>query len=344
MLLAALCLQSSFLTHPLYLDEAKPEVRSAEHILLLHDDLEGLPLPYGRGREATLALATSLREQLEGGADFAALALAYSNSSTAQNRGVLGSYPPGMLAEPMGTWLWGAELGELSPVFDSPRGVHLLRRIETHAGVLMIQLDGSSNATRAEAADLIEQLAAGAEFSELARKHSDDLESASRGGQYKVFERGAHDVLLKAAAFSAEVGEVVGPLESPLGLHILKRVEPDSLPRELWEDNFIRARAIVVAHLKAFGVDPGISRTQTEALALAEEVLQRVERGEDFAEIAARFNDDPGGLDRRGDLGWVYRHNPDLPHFMQRLYLIEPGSFLEPIQTPAGYVVVRRER
>jgi parvulin-like peptidyl-prolyl isomerase len=344
MLLAALCLQASFLSNPLYLDEAKPEVRSAEHILLLHDDLEGLPLPRGRGHEATLALAASLREQLEAGADFASLALAYSNSSTAQHGGVLGSYPPGMLAEPMGTWLWGAEVGELSPVLDSPRGIHLLRRVETHAGVLMIQLEGGSNATRAEAEGLLTQLAEGADFGELARKHSDDLESASRGGQYKVFERGARDVLLKAAAFSAEVGEVIGPLESPLGLHILKRVEPESLPRELWEDNFIRARALVVAHLKALAVDPGIVRTQTEALGLAEEVVQRVERGEDFEEIAARFNDDPGGTGRRGDLGWVYRYNPDLPHFMQRLYLIEPGTFLEPIQTPAGYVVVRRER
>ena len=343
MLLAALCLQSSFLTNPIYLGDTKPEVRSAEHILLLHDDLEGLPIAYGRDRAATLELAEALHKQLEAGADFTALSRSYSNSSTAKHGGVLGSYPEGMLAEPMGSWLFEAEVGELSPVIDSPRGVHLLRRIETHAGVLMIQLDGSSSATRAEAADLIEQLEAGADFAELARKHSDDLDSASRGGMYKVFERGARDVLLKAAAFSAEVGQVVGPLETPLGLHILKRVAPESLPRELWEDNFIRARALVVAHLKALGVDPDLNRTQSDALALAEEVLERVERGEDFEEIAARFNDDPGGLERRGDLGWVYRYNPDLPHFMQRLYLIPPGEFLEPIQTPAGYVVVRRE-
>jgi parvulin-like peptidyl-prolyl isomerase len=344
MLLAALCLQASFLSHPLYLDESPPELRSAQNILILHDDLEGMTLPYGRGHDEAMKLAETLHERLEQGADFAQLALEYSNSRTARNHGILGSYPEGMLSEPVNSWLFEAQQGELSPVLDSSKGIHILRRIETHAGVLTIQLADKSEGSRTLAATIIEQLAGGADFGELARKHSVELTSASRGGAYTVFERGSHDVMLKAAAFEAEVGEVVGPLESPLGLHILKRVEPESIAPELWENNFIRIRAIVISHLKALGADPGISRTQTEALSLAEQVVKRVGEGEDFAEIASRFNDDPGGLERRGDIGWVYRPNPDLPGFLQRLYLQPVGSMLEPVRTPAGYVVVLREK
>ncbi len=344
MLLAALCLQASFLSHPLYLDEAKPELRSAQNILILHDDLEGMTLPYGRDHAQALELATSLRAKLAAGADFAQMAREFSNSRTARNGGTLGSFPGGMLSEPVNSWLFEAEVGELSGVLDSPKGLHILRRIETYAGVLMIQVAGTGAESRALATEIFSKLEAGADFAELALAHSVDLDSAQRGGAYRVFERGSRDVLLKAAAFEAGLGELIGPIETPLGLHIMKRVAPESLPKELWEDNFIRIRAVVVAHLKALNVDPSLNRTQSEAKALAEEVIQRVAQGEDFAEIAARFNDDPGGKQRAGDVGWVYRYNPDLPHFLQRLFLQPPGSMLEAIKTPAGYMVVRREQ
>ena len=343
MLIAALCLQASFLAHPLYLDTEKPRLRSAQNILILHDDLEGLTETYNRDHDAALALAKSLHSQLEAGADFLLLARQHSNSRTALGDSSLGSYPPGMLAEPVNSWLFAAELGELSGVLDSPRGIHILRRIETHAGVLMIQLARPDADSQELAQSIIEQLSGGAEFADLAREHSVERESAERGGAYRVFERGSHDVLLKAAAFHAEQGQVTGPLATPLGLYILKRVAPDSLPKELWEDNFIRIRAVVISHVMALGADPLRPRTIQEALKMAQDVVRRVNEGEDFAEIAGRFNDDPGGKARRGDVGWVYRHNPDLPPFLQQLYLKPAGTMLEPIQTPAGYIIVRRE-
>lgn len=343
MLAAALCLQASLLVQPLFLDEERPELRSAQHILLLHDDIEGLPLPLGRDHEETVELAHALHARLAEGADFSEAARRYSSARTGRTGGSLGTYPRGVLGEPLDSWLFSAELGELSPVFDTDRGVHLLRRVETHAGARILQLPDDSPSSRELAAELLEELAAGADFQALAREHSADAASAQRGGDYKVFERGSRDALLKAAAFEARVGEVVGPIETPLGLYLLQRVAPEALAPELWEDNLIRARAILVSHLSALGVDPDIDRTQTEAKDLAERIVRQVEAGEDLAEIAARFNDDPGGKERAGDLGWIHRHHPDLPHFFQQLYLKPPGTLLDPIQTPAGYVVIRRE-
>ena len=70
--------------------------------------------------------------------------------------------------------------------------------------------------------------------------------------------------------------------------------------------------------------------------------MRKVKAGEDFNEIAARFNDDPGGLERRGYLGWIHRQNPDLPTFFGRLFLAAPGTLTEPALTPSGIVVLRR--
>ena len=344
MLLASLCLQASLLAHPLYLEEAKPELRAAQHILLLHDGLDGLPFSQGRGHDEALALMEELHARIVKGEDFGELAKQYSSARTASSYGSLGSFPKGMLKEPFDGFLFGSELEELSPILDLPTGLHLIKRVEPYAAILQIQLDAKVAESRDLAQELRVKLDGGADFGELARAHSTDAVSAARDGKFRVFERGSNDSLLKLAAFRASMGEVVGPIETPLGLHLIQRVEPASLPPELWDDNFIRVRGILVSHLNALGVDPDINRTQSEAKDLAEEVIRRVNGGESFSEIAARFNDDPGGKDRAGNLGWVHRENPDLPHFFSSLFMAKPGTLSPAYLTPAGVVVLQRER
>ena len=77
----------------------------------------------------------------------------------------------------------------------------------------------------------------------------------------------------------------------------------------------------------------------------AEEIARRVGAGEeDFAVIAARLNDDPGGKERAGDLGWIHRGNPDLPLFLTLLFNAEPGTVSRPYVTEYGIVLLQRER
>jgi len=343
MLLAALCLQGSLLVHPLYLEKAKPELRALRHVLILHDDLEGEGGPWGRNHDQGLELMRGLRERAVAGEDLGELARTFSNALTSRSYGSLGCFPRGMLRETFDDFLFSAEMGELGPILDLPSGLHLLERVETHAAVLQIQLDGTGPEARELADDLLARLRAGADFAELAREHSVEEESAARGGRFRVFERGSRDTLLKLASFRAPVGELVGPVETPLGLHILRRVEPEGFPRELWEDNFIRARGILITHIGALEAEPTLNRIFSEAQAQGEEVVRRVQGGEAFAEIAARFNDDTGGKERGGDLGWIHRHNPDLPRFLEPLFLLPPGSLHGPVATSRGVVVLYRE-
>jgi peptidyl-prolyl cis-trans isomerase C len=80
-----------------------------------------------------------------------------------------------------------------------------------------------------------------------------------------------------------------------------------------------------------------------DAERLATEIRDRVRAGEDLAAIAAEYDDDPGGRERAGDLGWLHRGNPRLAPVLAELFKSEPGELIGPVLTRGGYVVARRE-
>lgn len=339
MILATLCLQSSLLFAPLHLEPERPELRSVEHIVLLHDEVEGLVRKPGRSLEQTLELAGELARHLDGGAEFAMLADRYS--STGPGTAILGSFVQGALAPELDQFLFRAELDGHSAPIATAGGVILLHRIETHAAVRTIQIDGRNAASRARADEVATRLANGEDFGTLAKEFSNDVESAAREGRLAVFERGPQDVLLKAAAFKLQVGQWVGPLDSPVGLHFLLREDPVTYPIELWEDNFARLRTILIRH--KLSIEGPHERSVNDAQVLAESLVSLLEAGRDGAELAKNFDEDEGGKARQGDLGWVHRRSPDLPNFLTPAFLLAPGEWMQPQSTNLGYVVVMRE-
>jgi len=75
---------------------------------------------------------------------------------------------------------------------------------------------------RDQAQDLLEQARAGEDFSELATIYSEDPGSAENGGDLGYFTRDQMVAPFSEAAFSADVGDIVGPVNSNFGLHIIK--------------------------------------------------------------------------------------------------------------------------
>ncbi len=79
--------------------------------------------------------------------------------------------------------------------------------------------------TRLDAEDLISRIQNGADFAELAQDYSEDTGSASNGGDLGFFERGMMVKPFEEAAFSAKINEIMGPVESPYGIHIIQVLE-----------------------------------------------------------------------------------------------------------------------
>lgn len=86
----------------------------------------------------------------------------------------------------------------------------------------------------AKAADLREQLVKGADFEELAAKHSDDSLSSGKGGDLGFNRRGSQTHLivppLEEKIFSMEPGTISDVAQTPLGYEIVK-LEEKRLPK-----------------------------------------------------------------------------------------------------------------
>ena len=75
--------------------------------------------------------------------------------------------------------------------------------------------------TRQDIQDIYDQIIQGADFEELA-KESDDSGSKDKGGDLGYFGKGTMVKPFEDAAFSAQVGDVVGPIETQHGLHVIE--------------------------------------------------------------------------------------------------------------------------
>ncbi len=142
---------------------------------------------------------------------------------------------------------------ELSKPGDRVRASHILIRVTDTR---------SADDAKAAAARIREQIVEGkAEFAELARQHSDDA-SKDAGGAMGWVAPGELLPSLDAALFALPAGEVSQPIETKLGVHILKTEERRSaaslnlleanqaVERQLFDQKFNAAMAKWLEELK----------------------------------------------------------------------------------------------
>ena len=122
--------------------------------------------------------------------------------------------------------------------------------------------------TESEALALIEDLANGADFAELAREHSTGP-SGPNGGQLGWFSAGMMVPEFEAAAAALETGGISEPVQTQFGWHVLilnetRQAEAPSLEdvRAELEDGLRRAR--MDAHLEAFMAEAEIERPELD--------------------------------------------------------------------------------
>ena len=75
------------------------------------------------------------------------------------------------------------------------------------------------------AEDILKEARSGADFAKLADEYSEDPSVQTNHGDLGYFKRGDMDPAFEKAAFSGKPGEIIGPVKTRFGLHIIKIVD-----------------------------------------------------------------------------------------------------------------------
>lgn len=100
----------------------------ASHILLMYEG--SMRSTATRSREQAVEEIAALKDELDGGGDFAQLAAAHSDCPSSAQGGDLGGFARGMMVEEFENAAFGLEVGGVSDIVETPFGYHLIHRTE----------------------------------------------------------------------------------------------------------------------------------------------------------------------------------------------------------------------
>jgi len=182
--------------------------------------------------------AQDLVKRLRGGADFAQIAIRYSDGRQALEGGDLGWFSMGEVPSLVQDLAHTMAKGEISEPLRSPSGFHIIKLADikgtgpeiitqTHARHILIRTNEivSDDDARNRLSQLRLRIVGGDDFATLARSNSDDTGSALKGGDLGWVNPGDTVPEFEQAMNPLAPGEISQPFKSPFGWHILQVVE-----------------------------------------------------------------------------------------------------------------------
>ncbi len=163
----------------------------------------------------------------------------------------------------------------------------------------------------------------GHSFSEMAIKHSEDPGSKDNGGSLGWVSRGSLVKEFETAAFTAEIGEIVGPIETEFGFHILETLEK--------KGEKTRVRHILKT--------PLVGEADNEKAYLFAMNLQKdsIKTLDDFKKAVLLHTADKTTKKIGGDLGWIEPQNYQVLEIGQAIKYININSCSPPINSSLGF-------
>ena len=202
---------------------------------------------------------------------------------------------------------------------DEYRVGHIMRTLADDAS------DADAQAAVAQAQDLVQELRDGADFAQMAIAKS-SASTALEGGDLGWRRAGELPTLFVDAVLDMQVDDIVGPIASGATIHIIKLLDQRGAGTE-------RMAQTNVSHIL---IRPSEIGTNEQAKAQAQAVYERIQAGEDFAELAREFSEDPASALNGGTLGWS---TPDqfVPQFAQVMMAAGIGEVSTPFESEFGW-------
>lgn len=187
------------------------------------------------------------QKELVRGTDFSAVVNKYSEDSKSKGEGGSLGYIDNTIYPEIYDWAKSNKIGAVSmaEIIQTSNGLNLLKKINERDGEkrvtashLLICYKGTelcaSSLSREDAKAKIESLKREANkdnFSDLVKQHSTEPGAADSGGDLGSFKRGQMVEAFATAVFEAPVGEIVGPVETEYGWHLIYK-RGEETPKE----------------------------------------------------------------------------------------------------------------
>ncbi len=98
----------------------------ASHILLMYEG--SMRSTATRSKDEALSEMNRIKDELDGGAEFAGLAAEHSDCPSRAKGGDLGAFGRGQMVKEFEDAVFGLEVGGVSGVIETPFGYHLIHR------------------------------------------------------------------------------------------------------------------------------------------------------------------------------------------------------------------------
>ena len=183
---------------------------------------------------------------------------------------------------------------------------------------------------KARVTELLEKVKAGADFGEVAKKHSDDPASGAQGGSLGEFPKGTMVSAFESALDKLEIGGISEPVLTPFGYHIIKlddRKEERIKPLE-------EVREQVIQSLKQIKARQKVRRT-------ARHIHQEAEKSGDLKTVAEKYQ-------VQATISEFFsreKHNlPEIgaqPQFFNTAFSMDKNQVSQPINTPEASFILK---
>jgi peptidyl-prolyl cis-trans isomerase SurA len=182
-----------------------------------------------------------------------------------------------------------------------------------------------------KALEIKHRAAGGEDFASLASLYSEDPSARLNKGDLGYFTALQMVFPFENAVYSGAKGEVVGPVRTRFGYHIIKI-----------EDRKPARGEVEVSHIM---IRTG-ERDETAAKNLIFDIHDQLRGGMAWEDLCQKYSEDPGSKNNGGRLRpFGVRAMEAVPEFDRvAFYLQKPGELSDPFQTQYGWHIIRLER
>lgn len=181
------------------------------------------------------------------------------------------------------------------------------------------------------AKQLVSDSKGGADFGKLAITYSAD-QQALKGGNMGWGRIQELPSLFAQALVTAKKGDIIGPIRSGVGFHILK-------VNDIRGDN--QSVSVTEVHARHILLKPSPVMTDDQARQKIQQLAADINSGKiTFAQAAKEESQDPGSANQGGDLGWS---SPEVfdPAFRDALLKLQKGQVSAPVHSSFGWHLIQ---